>query len=138
MSEEQQEPPLTRSQSGQAVCDLEAIDFPTDRITLKHIRQLNPGLFADLMGEVDFDSIDAFTAHKYERVLAENAFAQALGLEPPHKDFERFEPLESLDSDYQRYGLSTGIHQTRELIRSFESEAARQARRFQGRTAGGK
>jgi hypothetical protein len=66
--------------------------------------------------------------------LAKKAFAAAAGLPDPHPDDDRRESIIMLNEDYRRFGISTGLEQTRRLVSGFEAEAARQASVDRGRT----
>ena|ERR1700722_8759986 len=112
--------------------DLSQMPFPTDKVTIGAIRQRQPSLFIN--EDADIARFDVFATMSVERVLAKKAFAKAAGLPDPFPDdgsmstYTRQEAVWMLNSDYQRYGISTGLHQTRELVKDFEKAAADQAR----------
>jgi hypothetical protein len=61
-----------------------------------------------------------------ELVLAENAFRVAMG-EKGMDPLERRAVIATLNSDYNTYGISTGVRQTAELVRQMEKAAAKQS-----------
>lgn len=69
--------------------------------------------------------VDLIVAHALELELAELAFAEAMG--QPTVNSSRRETVSQLNDAYKEYGISSGIHQTRQLIRGFESAARAQA-----------
>jgi hypothetical protein len=128
--------------------DLAAIDYPTDKLTVKMIRKRFPKAF-DVEPESDAYtgnglrplhrvSIDNVLAAvvDYERVLADWAFKEALG-QPVSKAgrrlLDRETTVESLASDYVKFGLARGEHEANELVRGIEAQAAAQARQHGGR-----
>ncbi len=116
-----------------AVPDFSGIAFPSDQITIAQIRKEQPYMFAfDTLGTDHASNFDAINTIRCELILAEKAWASALGHSEPQPDFDRREEIAMLNDDYVRYGLSTGIAKTRQLVRDFEKAVAEQAR-----TAGG-
>jgi len=128
--------------------DLAAIDYPTDKLTVKMIRKRFPKAF-DVEPESDAYtgnglrplhrvSIDNVLAAvvDYERVLADWAFKDALG-QPVSKAggrlLDRETTVESLASDYVKFGLARGEHEANALVRGIEAQAAAQARQHGGR-----
>lgn len=71
---------------------------------------------------------EGISLQRIEQELAEWAFAAAAGQSPPPID-DRMEVIGILHRGYQRYGLTGGPNQTRELVRQLEAEAARQGAR---------
>jgi hypothetical protein len=116
------------------VPDFSTISFPSDRITIGQIRQEQPDTFAE-------DGL--FTAHATyflaistvlcEQGLAKKAWAAALGQPDPEPNEDRLEQITMLNDDYVRYGLSTGIAKTREMVREFEKAVAKQALKSEGK-----
>jgi hypothetical protein len=114
--------------------DPAAIVFPSDAITLGQMRRHDPEVFTfDRLTDAHADSIDAVATHGLELVLAERSYARAAGLSDPHPGDNRSETISMLNDAYKEYGLSTGMQQTRQLVREFEAQAARQAENLRGR-----
>jgi hypothetical protein len=125
--------------------DFSQIEFPSDRLTIRDLRRAFPHAF-DLPGQEAHrsqergygrqsvgDALDGII--DAERLLAGRAFKEALG-EPYSNDEAaqaRWDIIEGLVSDYRRAGLASGEHQSNELIRGIESQAADQAQRHRGR-----
>ena len=117
-----------------AVPDFSAISFPSDRITIAQIRKEQPYMFTyDVLGEAHAGNFDALNTVRCELILAEKARASALGQPDPQPEYNRLEEIVMLNDDYVRYGLSTGIHKTRQMIRDFEEAVAEQVRTAEGR-----
>ena len=110
------------------------IDFPSDRITLGQMRKREPNLFERASLEVESPAqAEGHSLYSIELRLAERAFAAAAGHPLEEGSFDREWYLEVLDDAYQRYGLSSGTHETRELVRAFEAKAAEQAKQHRNR-----
>ncbi len=117
--------------------DLKSMPFPTDRVTISQQRRDQPNLFSEkgLFGSRGFDhavGLNILATMKSERVLARKAFAAAAGQADPCPDDHRLEVITLLSDDYVRLGISSGIHQTRLLVRDFETKAAQQAKSARG------
>jgi hypothetical protein len=127
--------------------DLAAIDYPSDRLTVKMMRQYMPHAF-DVEPRPDWDrlvtesrsrfrrmSMDNVLAHfiDAERQVAESAFKKALG-QPVEgfSDIMREETFEVLSSDYIKFGLARGEHEAQEMLRGIEKQAEAQARQHGG------
>lgn len=111
-----------------------AIAYPMDQVTLGDMRRQEPILFNRI---IDFsDGNDALTVHAIEQRVAEKAFAKRLGLPDPYPTyfFNRYDMIAALNDGYKPYGISTGIHQTRQLVRDIEAAAILQADQFKGRS----
>lgn len=110
--------------------DLSSIEFPTDRITLGQMRLLEPGLMSSgsAMAKQPLINADAICTMAIEQRLAKQAWAQAIGMSGVDRLDERDEDLEHLNEIYKMYGLSSGENQTQEMVRRFETEAARLGR----------
>ena len=101
--------------------------FPTDRVRLGQMRQAEPQLFEySQLVSINARQLELIAAHCCELTLAENAFANAAGGDAPHPTSDREQATSLLHGVYLRYGLSDGIHQTREMIRDLERAAIRQ------------
>jgi hypothetical protein len=111
--------------------DLMRIDFPSDRLTIKELRELFPQIDSDELN--DFDEIELPGLLSLERDLARAAFDEALGRTPRQKGiFVRGigaveEDRQMLAATYLRYRLATGLHHAEQLIRAFEQAAAEMA-----------
>jgi hypothetical protein len=117
--------------------DLLEIQFPSDAVTFGQMRKLQPDLFTPeglVSGRVG--DIVLLSAMYSEHQLAETAFAAALGLQDPHSQFDRRDLILCLNSDYLKYGISTGLQQTYQLVRDFERAAVAQAQTHQPPPAG--
>jgi hypothetical protein len=121
---------MPADQPGSPVLNVSAIDFPTDRLTLGQLRRFQPEVFETLDGDVT--DIEALPTFDLERALARKSFALALGLPDPHPDDDRQVSIRTLDRDYRRYSLSSGLQSTQQLVREFERAAAEQAKAFGG------
>ncbi|NUQ12169.1 MAG: hypothetical protein HUU26_07585 [Gemmatimonadaceae bacterium] len=99
------------------------------------MRRHDPEVFTfDRLTDARADSIDAVATHGLELVLAERSYARAAGLSDPHPGDNRTETISLLNDAYKEYGLSTGMQQTRQLVRDFEAQAIRQAEKVRGRS----
>lgn len=112
------------------VVDHESIDFPSDRITLGQMRRLEPRLFdAEHLRNDSAAQAEGHSVYSIELRLAQDALDSALGLPASGSGFSREWWVEVLDEAYQRYGVSSGTHQARKLVRAIESAGASQAER---------
>lgn len=114
--------------------DVVQIKFPTDAITLGQMRDKESERFAT----DDFVSghLQALSTRAIEYVLAEKAFAAALGLPDPVGHWHRAFIVELLGDAYREYGLSAGPHEDEQLARRIEGQAVEQAQRLKGPGAG--
>ena len=121
------------------VLDVTRISFPSDAITVKAARDaLNAEGSFDHHQEKMFEGLEACVIT--ERDIAHRAFNAALkGIKPhrtgkqaPQLAWERREMVTGMDSEYQRFGISSGPKQTVELIRRIESQAVAQAQELMG------
>lgn len=110
--------------------DLAVIDFPTDRITIRQMRERHPDLFLNI-GDHGADEILALEAYDVERRVAEDEFARARG-RPAPSDFSLKHWTNCLNECYTTLGLSSGMQQTRQMVRRFVEAARRQAGRERG------
>ncbi len=127
--------------------DFTTIEFPSDKITVKMIRQVWPDA-------VDVERVQStsraphrrFVRHSLdavlgegvidpERQLAERAFKVALGQAVKDQIFQgRDDLIDSLASAYLDYGLARGEHEAAALVRRIEAQAEAQARQRGGPT----
>ncbi|MCL4211439.1 MAG: hypothetical protein HRU76_09905 [Phycisphaeraceae bacterium] len=98
------------------------------------MRAREPTLFRPpVLDRLGATGIDTIATHRWELRLAEKAFAEVLGLPNPLHDDGR-SLVEMLNRAYKLFGVSSGIQQTWQLVRDFESAAAEQARGIAGRS----
>ena len=118
------------------VVDLTAIDFPTDRLTIKHLRSLFPNRFdLDNSGKITFLIYDENfqVMLEYERRMTIHAFTAAIGQSICSNPLVGIDEVkETLSECYFRYGLASGLHSAHELIGTIETAAAKQANALTG------
>ena len=119
--------------------DFKQIDFPTDHITVRDIRQ--EWYHATSRFQITTALVKALEdIIETERELAEGAFYDALGIEPPaevHKGFGGADAArEVLAHEYERRGIASGEHAAELLVSSIETQAAAQAAKLLGRRPG--
>jgi hypothetical protein len=118
--------------------DLGKISFPSDALTIGMIRKALPDLF--LQDDPDFfkdefGSVEVSGILRSERILAQRAFASALGRPDPYlEEPSRQEMIESLAESYKLFGLASGQQHTNQLVRAFENEAVDLAKKNTGPT----
>ena len=93
--------------------DLLKIAFPTDNLTIKAIRQQFPEIDGDRL--YDFDDIELPGMLSLERDLATAAFDAVLGRRTVDITVE---DRRMLGKVYVRYGLASGPHHAKQLIRA--------------------
>jgi hypothetical protein len=130
MSEPKSYPPL----------DLYAIQFPSDKLTLGQARKLDrkfngQGEFSSSGRLNDAHAYDilALIPLSYEMELAEMAYAKALGLPYPYPPATRAKLVSDLRDDWEKFGVSSGSHQSAQFIRDIEQAARRQAESYLGK-----
>ncbi len=129
MSEKRSFPPL----------DLSVIQFPSDKLTLGQVRELDHSVNgADVFSSSDKLS-DARATDIYsiipifnEMRLAEKAYAISLGLADPWPFVPRAEVVRLLHEQWKEDGISSGPHQSTQFIRNIEQAAVRQAKQQLG------
>lgn len=115
--------------------DLAAIELPSDQVTVGQMRRRQPDLFTqENFSRISGDDIGIVSAVCLEEMLAQKAHAAAASLSDPYPDNDRLEAITWLNDHYRDYGLSSGLKQTRELVRTFEAAAANQAKAAFGRS----
>lgn len=102
--------------------------LPTDGVPLGRLRQTEPHLFREYI--VDAEDSDVIAAVGHELSIAHAAFREAVGLPHPDGYYGRAHNVDVLNDVYARYGISSGMHQTEELVRGIERQAAAQASRW--------
>lgn len=110
--------------------DLSSIEFPSERITLGQLRKVEPEFLSTDRAMIDnhMTVVHGINALRIEQILARQAWAAAIGLPDPIPFRKRATEIEYLTDVYKDYGISTGPQQTEELVRRFETEAARLAK----------
>lgn len=107
--------------------DPTSIRFPTDSISLGRMRReeayplTSKSLATELAG-----NISALRAHRLELMLAEAAYDRELGNRVASR-VTRNELVALPDDAYQRFGLSAGSFETRQLVEKFEKAASKKA-----------
>jgi hypothetical protein len=127
--------------------DYTSIAFPSDKLTIMAIRKRFPHRF-----DVDGDPIVAFfeanadqnsgdpmeawlrSLITAERYLARHAYEEVLGVPwtcLTESGDTRDDAVKRLSQYYMHFGIATGLQHAEQLIRSFEAEAAAQAKSAQ-------
>jgi hypothetical protein len=122
--------------ASKASLDFSAIEFPSDRVTIGKMRKLLPAQFTPTGLKASHFEAPVLHTLLCEQVLAEQAFAAAAGLPSPHTLWDRRESILALNSDYCRFGISSGLQQTYQLVRRFEQAAVDQWKAPQGPSRG--
>lgn len=109
------------------------MQYPTDKVTVGQLRARQPELLngkALYTSRLTNTTLAIVGTMSLEHDLAAKAFAKAAGLPDPDPDplVSRREAMRMLNEDYRRYGISSGLQQTKELVRAFEAAAARQGK----------
>jgi hypothetical protein len=107
--------------------DITKISLPTDGITLGAMRRAEPHRFERRALEDGLSGTQAVAILLWEYMLADKAFAQALGGPDPHPNTPRSTITGILDDAYRTYGISNGTETSFQLIRRIEAAAADQA-----------
>lgn len=112
--------------------DLTKIAFPSDRLTIKHLRNLYPKEF-DEGRATNFcrrpaEELNAMLS--YERGVATEAFETTMGRASPQSQNEYAQDREDVAEFLVQYGLASGPHQAEQMIRDIESQAVAQAKAF--------
>lgn len=115
--------------------DYTSISFPSDRVTMADVRRAHPERFdvedGDAFERTGDDPTFTLGLVVYlERLLARAAYESSLG-KPGNvigqRGMDRADCVEELTKFYATYGVANGSHQTEELVRDIESQAAAQA-----------
>lgn len=78
--------------------------------------------------KIGANKIEAIAAHCLELTLAEKAYCRARHLPDPHPSTDiQCDIIPALNHTYTRYGISTGLQETRQIVRRIQIAAARQA-----------
>ncbi len=132
--------------SPQPQIDLDSLDYPSDSVTIKHLRRLFPREFRayndpdpdpDHRPRLHFldpsDNGEEFmTMLHHERNLAVDAFHKALGRQDQDRKgwfATREELWEYLEELYTKFQIAQGPLHARQLLRDLENAAAEQALR---------
>jgi hypothetical protein len=118
------------SEKNEEGLDPSKIDFPLDSVTFGRMRRFYPrALSGAQLDHARAAEIDLIAAHCFELSLAERAFAKAAGHPDPHPVADRREDIATVNAAYKLYGLSSGMQETKQLVRTIETAAAKQAAR---------
>lgn len=114
--------------------DISKIPLPSDAITFKQIRESHPEIFDSNKSyfKAHSSDLDIVCVFDLEQACAKKAFADACGFDDPDPLKPREAIVEMLDTAYREYGLSSGLKQSRELIRRFEKLAFEAGRSVKG------
>jgi len=120
---------------GRERIDYTTIVFPTDALTLGDIRR---SLLPDIVrGEwpisASLTDVKGIEEAWIEQTLAAEAFRDELGVPPELCDEDREAHVERLNDLYLRMGWSSGMHQTKEIVRRFTDAARQQVRTAKGK-----
>ena len=117
--------------------DFSKITFPTDSLNVGELRRRMPDFFATRLGRLDDPNNlfeDADVTLSCEMDIAERAFYKALDMPDPDPDRDlRVVLFDFVDGGYQALGITSGSHQSRQLARDIEEQAAAQAEALKGR-----
>jgi hypothetical protein len=115
--------------------DLTKINFPTDRLSIKRLRERCPNDFDAADDRVKFFGTalgDDLTATlQLERTIARMTFDVAMGRTSANwvNDYD-FDPREIVAQSLIEYGLATGPHHAQQQVRDIEAQAVAQAKGF--------
>lgn len=108
--------------------DCSRIDWPSNRITAKQMRDAAPLLYNNLRYTLEHGDIEALgILYNFERLAAERVYARALGGRDPDAMAPRSMILEQMEDSYPKYGICSGKEQCKELLRKIEDAAIAQA-----------
>lgn len=124
--------------------DFKRIEFPSDKLTVKMIRDAWPAAF-DVETSSGYAPRRPYVRHSLdyvlepldvERMVAERAFKAALGKSFQHNDplYDRDELVGFVTGHYVKFKLARGKHEATEMIRGIEGQAEAQAREHGTRT----
>jgi hypothetical protein len=115
--------------------NLATLGFPSDRVTVGQLRRRQPTIFDRSSAfHISAELLEILATVHLENVVARRAFAAECNLADPFPNENRCELIRLLDADYRRYGISSGIQQTRQFLRELESVARKQGRKQLGPT----
>ena len=120
--------------------DLDRLDYPSDGLSLKHLRGLFPEEFrgyrvreSSFLGPSDH-GIELDTMLNFERLLAKRAFNQTLERPEGNDSFTPSQEVrEHLQELYKQFMLAEGLYHAQQLIRDLERRATEQALEMRGR-----
>jgi len=117
--------------------DSRQITFPLDNVTWGDIRRAKINADEELRQAITLQELPSgeavVSAHTFELELAISAYHEGLGRGPVMSKAQRRQTIELIEDVYLQYGLSTGRHQTEELVRSFTDAARAQGEAIRGR-----
>lgn len=115
------------------VFDPSSIDFPTDRITIGQMRKAEPNGWRDAGGKRA--GAEGLNIYALELRVAEDFFATALGLPSPESSLSLSDDeslVECFNDAYVKYGISSGMEKTKQILRDFEAAVKKQAEQHLG------
>jgi hypothetical protein len=127
--------------------DFTKIVFPSDKVTVKMVRQAWPGAIdvdrSEPLGRAphrvylrhSLDNVLGDDLIDPERMLAERAFKVARGqsVTNDQRISNKNELIDTVAHSYVRYGLARGKNEAKAMIRQIELQAEAQARQYPGR-----
>lgn len=116
------------------VLDASTIDLPSDRVTVGQIRRRQPYLFTSEGYRQSLLDIDVIAIADVEVALAAKVFAATLKLPDPRPHDDPRDLVDILNTSYREWGLSSGMQQTKQLVREFQEAAVRQAKALRGKS----
>ncbi|MCA9040730.1 MAG: hypothetical protein KDA65_10315 [Planctomycetaceae bacterium] len=117
--------------------DFRGTDFPSDRLTIRQLRELEPDLFDQgFQREESVQPLYFFQEDHtengigsllfLERLNATWAYAKAKGIDGP-KDWDRETYRDELIDFYRKFKLASGIKHAEELVRDVERQGVQLA-----------
>lgn len=97
------------------------LSFPSDRVCFGFIRLSgNKQLTENVQGEYE-------AAIHIETMIAEKVFAKRIGKNDPHPDSPIAVLADGMQDFYQAFGIASGRHQAKQLLRAFIADVTAQA-----------
>lgn len=114
--------------------DPSCMAFPSDSITLGAMRKNEAELFTRKgLRSGSHALAQPLALYSIELRLAERSFVRTLGCRSRLTTEDTRRDIGVVNDAYKRFGLSSGLNETKELVRAIELEAAQQAQRFRAR-----
>lgn len=108
--------------------DCSKIDWPSNRITVKQLRDAEPLLYKGYLHAIPDGNMEVLrTLYRQERLAAERIYAKALGGDDPDPMVSRITILDWMEEIYPKYGICSGREQCKQLLRRIEDAAVEQA-----------
>lgn len=131
--------PVRNPSPAQPEIDLDRLDYPSDLVTIKHLRLLFPEEFRNLHGSREHrafldpsdNGISLAAMLKFERMLAQRTFDKILGREVNTGAVPDEDLLEHLEELYTNdFKIAQGPQHARQMIRDLQSAATEQAQQY--------